>query len=119
MAACGDLGDVRPVTDIALPIGVISHGEHSAIVLESYRVIATCGDLGYVRPVVNIALPGVVVSHGDHGTVVLKPYPVIATCGHHGRYLPLRRIQGHCRSSARAIHRRVNNSVVIWQMHGC
>ena len=42
--ACGDLGDVHPATDIALPIVVPSHGDHGAVGPEPHRMMPACGD---------------------------------------------------------------------------
>jgi len=78
--ACGDLGDIPPAADIALPIGVVSHGDH-AVGSKPHRVTAACGDLVDARPVADIALPVVVPSHGDRGVVGLKPHRVIEACG--------------------------------------
>ncbi len=78
--ACGDLGDVRPAADIALPVVVPSHGDHGAVVFNPHRVIVACADLANVRPAANIAPPIVVVSHGDHGAVVFNPHRVIFAC---------------------------------------
>ena len=80
-AACVDLDNVRPVANIALPVGVISHGDHGAIGFKPQRVPAACVDLDNVRPVANITLPVGVISHGDHGAVELKPHRVPIACG--------------------------------------
>jgi hypothetical protein len=45
IATYGDLGDVRPVIDIALLLAVPSHSDHGAVILKSHRVPAACGDL--------------------------------------------------------------------------
>ena len=81
IATCGDLDDVRPVADIALPVGVVSHGAHGAVELKPHRAQAACGDLDDVRPVADIALLRVVDSHGDHRAVGLKPHRVTVAYG--------------------------------------
>jgi hypothetical protein len=44
--ACGDTDDVRPVTDMALPVVVVSHGDHGTVGLNPHRVMLAAGDLG-------------------------------------------------------------------------
>jgi len=66
LLACGDLSDVHPAADIAVPFVVRpSNCNHGAVGLESHRVSAACRDRGDVKA--KNSLDGIVVIHSDVG----------------------------------------------------
>jgi len=52
----GVLSKECPVADTALPVVVVSHGDHGAVGLKPHCVQFACGDLDNVRPAADTAL---------------------------------------------------------------
>ena len=62
----GDTGESsvqRPASDIALPVGVVSHGDHGAVGLKPHSVIVACGDHLWSK----VGGDSVVTVHGNGG----------------------------------------------------
>jgi hypothetical protein len=55
-----------PAAQIALSVGVVSHGDYGSVGLKPHSVSVPRGDLDYVRPGIDIALSIDIASHGDH-----------------------------------------------------
>jgi hypothetical protein len=65
---------------IALPVAVVSQGDHGATILEPHRVVPACRYLRHVHPIAHIALPMAVVPHSNGSAVVPEPYSVPPAC---------------------------------------
>lgn len=80
LAACTNLGNQIPATDIALTVVVGSHSDHGSIVLKTGNMSPACGDLGDDCPVADIGMPVLLVCDGDDGAFVLETWRVSTAC---------------------------------------